>query len=302
MEQPSKYLKEGFTYPFIVQKEIVLPDGSEAWILRDIKNRQILLEKRNYRRYPIEAGLTLFCRVDKINCSGKIFLEPPHPVYRENENFDFCLIKSYHTGERGLIAVVKDVFGNEINVDLTEKTISKICGDKVRLKVKYVKKGIPMLIDPELQLINEFEEKKEYEFFVESLQELMNEASFFVLNDKAGNKHFIPAKWYKDFGIRVGEKITCEVVKISTGGQPILEPIHPEYKRGEVYQMRFMGEEELLSSKREFRHVVVIANHKREKFYILKKHFSEATIPLVISCKVEKYRKGRIYFEPVTIS
>lgn len=302
MSEPSKYLKEGLTYPFIVLKDTVLPDGSEVWIFQDIIGQKILLEKKNYVKYPIHAGETISCRVDRINCSGRIYLEPPHPVYADERVYEFDIVKKGESRGRGIIAVVRDIFGNELNVDISTSTVAKIINNKVELKVKLLKKGIPVVIDPELDQKTAFVEKQEYVFLVEGMQELKNGVNFYVLRDSAENKHFIHAEWYHGFDIRVGEQLVCEVVKIIGGGKPVLEPVHPLYQRGKTYRMAFVSEEIMPSSKEEFSNVVVISDHRGDKFYILKKLFAGKKIPRIVTCRVEKYRKGKIFFEPLNLT
>jgi hypothetical protein len=302
VSEPAKYLKEGLTYPFIVIKDSVLPDGMEVWILQDISGQKILLEKKNYRQYPIHAGETIPCRVDRINCSGKIYLEPPHPVYTDEGVYEFDIVKKVENRGSGIVAVVRDIFGNELNVDISASTAAKISNNKVELKVKMLKKGIPLVVDTELDKRAVFIEKQEYVFLLEGLQELKDGVSFYVLRDSHENKHFIHAEWYQGFDIRVGQQLVCEVVKIIGGGKPVLEPVHPFYQRGKTYQMAFVSEETLPSSRDEFRNVIVISDHRGDKFYILKKHFTGKKIPRIVTCRVEKYRKGKIFFEPVNLT
>lgn len=302
MKDPAKYLKEGMTYPFLVIKDSLLPDGSGAWVLQDIEERKILLEKKNYIHYTLKPGSTILCRVDKINCSGKIFLEPPHPVYQDNQVYDFEIVKIDRREKIGAIAVVIDLFGNEINADLSEKTMKEAVGNRVRLKVKLIKKGIPVVIDPEKDEVTVFEEKMQYLMYVEGEMELMNGVKFILLRDRDGNQHFLPAEWYSNYQLISGQEVFCEVVKLLGGGKPVLEPVHPEYKRGEHYQMAFVREEEMTSSKGEFRNVVVVSDSRGQRFYILKKYFEDKKIPRIITCRVEKYRKGKVFFEPVNLT
>ncbi len=302
MKDPAKYLKEGMTYPFVVIRESVLPDGTNVWLLQDIEDQKILLEKMNYTNYSFTPGSYIYCRVDKINCSGKIFLEPPHPVYKDNQLYDFDILKMNSSGSRGAIAVVKDMFGNEINVDLSEKTAGGTVGNKLHLKVKLVKKGVPLVIDPEKDEATVFEEKKQYIMYVEGQMELMNGVKFILLRDRDGNQHFLPADWYINYQLVSGQEVYCEVVKVLGGGKPVLEPVHPEYKRGEHYQLAFVREEEMTGSKGEFRNVVVVSDARGQRFYILKKHFESKKIPRIITCRVEKYRKGKVFFEPVNLT
>ncbi len=74
-------LEEGKEYLFLVEKLLKLPDA-DYFILIDEWERKYLLPQVYYQDYPIEAGKYITCNVNKINCNGKIFLEPRHPVYK----------------------------------------------------------------------------------------------------------------------------------------------------------------------------------------------------------------------------
>ncbi len=83
-------LEEGKEYEFYVEKLLPLPDG-KYYILVDNWNRKYLLPQQYYIDYPISVGTNIFCHVNKINCNGKIFLEPRHPIYKINDEDIFTL-------------------------------------------------------------------------------------------------------------------------------------------------------------------------------------------------------------------
>ena len=297
MKDPSKYLKEGEYYPFRVVRNTLLPDGSSAWMLEDLKQQKILLEKKNYRHYAFSTGQVIQCRVDKINCSGKVFLEPPHPYYQEGLVFEFDLIRFVSPG----IAVVRDVFGNDLNVAISELSLNESETGKLSLLVSFIQKGIPRLSDPHLPELVLFEAGKAYLFHVIGNEKLANEQEYMILADGSGNRHLLLAEWYRHFDVQPGTDLLCEIVKMKDGVTPVLEPVHPEYFRDEVYELKFIRFEEAVSSKGEFRKLVVVGNEKGEEFFILRKHFSDNEIPGQILCKVEKYRKGQVFFEPIAL-
>jgi hypothetical protein len=87
-----KQLEEGHEYNFFVEKLIDLPDG-KYFILRDEWERKYLLPQIYYTTYNIKEGMNIICNVNKINCNGKVFLEPQHPIYKVNDVDTFTLKK-----------------------------------------------------------------------------------------------------------------------------------------------------------------------------------------------------------------
>ena len=83
-------LQEGNEFSFKVEKKIILPDG-EYYILWAEFDQKYLLPIKFYYEFNIKIGDTIKCRIDKLNCNGKVFLEPEHPVYKvgDKEFFTF---------------------------------------------------------------------------------------------------------------------------------------------------------------------------------------------------------------------
>ncbi|HNV96223.1 MAG TPA: hypothetical protein PKG63_07095 [Bacteroidales bacterium] len=77
-------LEEGKIYRFYVEKLLSLPDAN-YYILIDDWNRKYLLTAEYYSDYSIKLNNYINCYVNKINCNGKIFLEPLHPIYKIGE-------------------------------------------------------------------------------------------------------------------------------------------------------------------------------------------------------------------------
>lgn len=90
MENLPLKFEEGQEYPFTVTGQIILPDAP-YFIIRDESGGKYLLRADYYTNYDIEDGKTIFCRIDKINCNGKIFMEPRHPVYKPGDKVKFVI-------------------------------------------------------------------------------------------------------------------------------------------------------------------------------------------------------------------
>ena len=110
-------LEEGRSYSFTKVKSIVLPGGEVNLILEGPDGKKYLLPVERYGEYNLRTKPELICKVDKINCSGKVFLEPEHPYYRVGERYDFLVVRTDEResilGEPEKIAWVRDLHGRE---------------------------------------------------------------------------------------------------------------------------------------------------------------------------------------------
>jgi hypothetical protein len=116
-------LSEGEWFPFKIHNLVQLQDGAWYYILQDINGLKHFMTAANYEKYGLETGNELTCKIERINCTGRIFLEPRHPIY---EN----------------VLIVKDILGNIIEVPVNgTKIVDIIDAKSVRCKVQSIKKG-----------------------------------------------------------------------------------------------------------------------------------------------------------------
>ncbi len=128
--------------------------------------------------------------------------------------------------------------------------------------------------------------------------------SFFVLADKMNYKILLPANYYADYGLKVGQNIKCRVDKINCNGQIFLEPEHPVYAENEKY----------------FFDVIEAGRRKNiidqdELFFVVKDAFSNKWMVTStdldnqnlinsekIECCVERIKKGKLFLKLVNES
>lgn len=139
-------LKEGEVYRFQVLKTVSIPDQGVFFQLRHPSSgRRLLLSASRYSNYGIEPGSIINCKVEKVSCTGKVYLEPKHPLYIEGNTYPFDIIKAVknkkHSGK--LLVKVHDLFSNAIEVGCTEDLL--INSKKINLRVEFMHKGIPSL-------------------------------------------------------------------------------------------------------------------------------------------------------------
>ena len=85
-------LNEGENHFFHVISIVNIVEEGDFYLLRHNTGRRILVPVKPYLKYNIKTGQQLNCRVDKVNCTGKVFLEPKHPVYEEGRNYRFKIV------------------------------------------------------------------------------------------------------------------------------------------------------------------------------------------------------------------
>jgi len=138
-------LTEGGWFPFKIHNLVHLQDEEWYYILEDINGLRHFIPAEYYKLYGFKPRDEISCKVDKLNCTGRMILEPRHPVYNEGETYSFELVK-YPTFNEPEILIVRDFLENIIKVPLCGNNKSFINGEKkVKCIVKSVKKGIPLL-------------------------------------------------------------------------------------------------------------------------------------------------------------
>ncbi len=250
MQKKSKtqYLEEGKNYPFIILKKIDF-SGKSHFVLSDINNRKLLLDAEHYTKYNLQIGQRIECKIDKINCSGQIFLEPAHPLYEINKTYAFIVeeITSRKNkfgeienrillkGESGFYAYASINLNHKLNI-----------GQKLFAKIMRIKKSIVYA-----QIQDKIEEEKEqyktnhfYPFFIEERKTLDDGKEYYILRNEKKQKFLIDAAFYKNYHLKIGSKINCLLTKYSSKFYYFLEPEHPYYKIGEYYDFEILSLEE----------------------------------------------------------
>jgi hypothetical protein len=146
----GKSLEEGKHYQFNVIGRITLQDERSYFILEDPYKIRHLLPFWLYEDYKIVTGLSISCKVDKINCTGRVYLEPEHPHYSEGHIYNFTLVRiDKKSPSDKLSLIVTDIFNNEISVDCpngyTLENHENMESGKVSCKLVRVRKGLPVL-------------------------------------------------------------------------------------------------------------------------------------------------------------
>lgn len=300
----KKFLSEGEFHKFIIHKCVLAPDNTQQYVLKGPFSKKYLLPKEYYEQYGFEAGQEITCRIDKINCSGRIFLEPEHPIYKVGEIYEFNIDEICEELDKlnnlRKVINVRDLLGNLIKV-YCESYVKVDNPKKISCKVERIKKGKMRLslysADIEKKILFE---GRYYSFEIIG-ETTKNHKKIFVLKDISGEKHILEKEYYKNFDIKIGKKINCKAVKIMEDGTFLLEPEHPYYKEGNVYTFKFLRVESELDFYKNKRNVIILSNKYNEECRLIT--FSKTllhSIPDKMECKLIKIRKGELMLSEVT--
>ncbi len=289
----------GSWYFFRIEKVSVIPEKGTHYVLYHESGRKMLLNAQYYVKYNFRIGQTIECRVDKVNCTGQVFIEPRHPVYNESSIYRFKKLAIHKNADKTFNLLVKDTFDNKIEVYFSKKY--EITDDNyVSLKVDRIKKGLLSLVLP---IAHEIESSINYsETVILKVIAIVSENSedYYSLLDNIGKTiSRLKVKHYSHYGLKVGNNCQCKILGYNTKGLMLVEPDNPWYKIGDSYFFKINTIESYVSLNGvEVINAIVLdeANNKcgvvigLEQMKLIENQTE-------VKCKVIGFRKGRPQLE-----
>ncbi len=291
-------IEEGKFYPFLILGIVEGVDGEEFFKLADPNGVKHLLKTQWYKKYDLKTGETIICHIDKINCNGRIFIEPEHPFYKLNNIYDFT-ISGFTKRIEGLevfeSAIVQDALGNEILIPKEDLSDELSVGEVVKYKVINIKKGKPFIFPanlPEADYTGFIPDEK-YHFKVIRIKRYSDKYQFFVIKDEKGREFLLREKFYEKYGISIGNSISCTFKNTKTGYY--LEPEHPYYKTGKIYEFDILEETVIYKYPELKEDALLLRNDFGKDIPISKKLVSKSDISSgKISCFVKDIVEGQL--------
>lgn len=280
-----------------LKKHIELSETEQYWVAETTDGQRFLIDYFQYEKYGFSVGKSIQVTVDKINCSGKVFIEPDHPVYERVKTFLFPIDTVLSQSENSISLIVQDVFENKIAVRYHSIDTDKIPGE-VELFVIGLRKGLPVLLDPVLKEQTPFKENEIYSFLV--LDKIkMEQQEYFQLEDDFHRIHLLPARFYKKYPIEIGKPLECYVVSIDQNAELKLEPVHPVFHLGHELDLNFVGEyngDEYIGRRHK---LYLLTDDEGNEFFMSVRFMEGREIPKRIRCRIEKIKKGQPLVEPL---
>lgn len=236
-------IREGKEYKFFVEKEIEAPDNKYYFVLKGPDQKRYLLPGNIYSDYNIKENTVIVCKVDKINCSGEVFLEPRNPWYTEGGTYNFKVVAhETRTGVAGSpvkVIIVSDRSQNLIAVPVADLSSIPRKGKEVTLKIERITKGKLYLVNHSGGLAdNSLNIGRVYEFVIEGTGLGVDDIDYFIIRDTFRNIHTIPREHYEYYGFKTGTRFRGKIVKYKKNGERTIEPENPYYEAGAVVKMK----------------------------------------------------------------
>lgn len=290
-------LIEHTSYSFRVVKSITLHEQKKFWILEDCNGYRYMLNASYYTDYGISPNQIIICKVDKINCSGKIYLEPNHPVYHEGNIYSFPIAHTVKIdslqSELASVVTVIDVFQHQWSLSMSHSPV-----DSCLCRVDRIKKGQLFLSDPASSTITWYNEGEDYSFTVDDIKNTIDQGECFFLRGENDHIHMLATANYLKYNILKGDIIICKVVKQHPSGVCVLEPRHPFYIPGKEYIFSVLCLEKKMSYRDtdEFVLTVVDAFGMQNQIAL----GTQLPYKTLLSCKevlceVERIKKGKLF-------
>ncbi len=302
MPKQKKQLIEGRYYHFTVIKTMLMQgDDQEYIVLEDPFHNRHMLPADQYKNYNLDPGKRIRCHIDRINCDGKIFIEPEHPFYKAGKTYNFEFVRKEtrinQIGESEEVAIVKDLMGKELVAPIDEpgKLLKKPLN--IPCKVIAVRKGKAHLsLIRRGRMVENLEVGKSYPFRVKKVARGVDDHDYYVLEDPYGQYHLLRQSYYSDYRITEGGKINGTVIKFGSDGRYLIEPDHPHYRIGKKYPFSVETTVKEKNLQNEYSCYLIVRDPWGEAYKILIEDFSDQTtgLPDTVYCMVEDVRKGKL--------
>lgn len=291
--------EQGIYYTFKILGIIDVPEKGNHYILLHESGRKMLLKREYYVKYNYEIGQDIACKVDKVNCTGQVFLEPRHPFYIEGKEYTFQKISIKEKIDKSLSLVVMDLLDNEIELFISQKQVHLI-NDQISLKVERIKKGFPILLFPKTQEKTANNHLSELIEFKITAIVSENSEEYYSLKDSLGKLTTrLKVKHYKHYGFKIGHKCYCKVNWFNPNGLVQVEPENPWYKIGESYLFKINSIENYLNLEGEEVKSVIVLDEANNKcgLTLSVEELKQIENQSEVRAKVIGFRKGRPLLE-----
>ena len=291
--------EKGSWYSFTISGLTNIPEKGDCYVLSHESGRKMLLKSSFYAKYNFLLGQNIECKIDKVNCSGQVFLEPKHPIYAEGNLYSFPLIKVNKEEKSLFNATVKDVFDNEIDVFIPQIKRYKI-NDSILLKVVQVKKGAAVLQQDKPEVITTLEKQigKKMKLRITNITKY-NSEDYYILTEENIDKAKLKVKHFKKYGFAIGDEISCQVTGFDLNNSIVVEPVNPWYVVGKSYLFKVDSIVEYVDLEGNISYNVIVLDIVKNKCGVKVDDHAVTRISKMnkIKCKVKGFRKGRPQLE-----
>lgn len=261
----------------------------EHFVVLKCDSEQYSLNANDYKGYSFNIGDKIKCRVDKINCSGKIFFEPEHPYYKEQNFYFFQFLRVIDREERNSIIEVLDRFGNIHQCKTSQKELES--GQSIKLWLQKISKGQFYLFDSDSEIPNNHSKGDVY-----SAPLIIDSNCYLVWKDK---KIFIDTSLYPWLDKHSGQIVSFFVQHYDLFGNPIIEIVHDDFLPGKKIWVKALREVTFPAGKSSTHHMIECIAENNIKVYLSHRFLATWKPGDRYFLQVDTVKKGRILLKPI---
>jgi hypothetical protein len=261
ISKPYKLI-EGNSYFFTILRVVQMPpDGEEYYVMESEFGSKHLLVKHFYQHYNLKKGRKILCRIDKINCSGRVFLEPEHPGCKPGDILEFSVTRDQvfvnSFGDEEILLILNDPWNGMAYLNVQERPELKN-NEVIKCKVERIKKGQLLISHPDFDQAGQIQEEGSIiEFSVIGIKTMAENYEYLIL-ENGSSQHYLRFKYYSDYGFSKYGKVKCRVLSEPCLYGHYLEPVHPYYEPGKEYLFDFLKTEDITTADGKIvKHVVI---------------------------------------------
>jgi len=223
-------LKEGQWYDFKIVKSTFFDDEAFYVLETPLKTR-MLIPQTPYLDYNFTNNQIILCKVDKVSCTGKIYLEPKHPFYKLNKSYLFPFVDQLKIqnlyGEQIDLVVMKDKLNQLIYLPLWRESATLL--PEILLKVIRIKKSKLFALPQDFPFDYKPVDKECLDLTIINAYAIPNDGAYYIFEDFAKRWHLAPMKYFGKMLLPIGFKVRAITSKYRTNSYYHLQFEHPRY-------------------------------------------------------------------------
>jgi hypothetical protein len=237
--------------------------------------------------------------VDKVSCSGKIYLEPEHPYYQVGKSYLFPVDEVrevtdlYHQPFK--LMVLKDRLNHLMYLPLWID--QKVLPKEVELRVIRIKKSMVFALPNEFPFDYRPMDGEWHKLKVINAFEMGDEGRFYLFEDELQKWHLAPVKYFGKQLLNLYAEVNAKVSMSRVSEYYNLEFEHPNYPFGTERYFDIISEKtvELATDKQEWQITVEIEGEVQNVNLPLSAKVNDPKILL----KIGLIRKGKLQLEAI---
>ena len=289
-------LKEGDIIKVEILKEITTPKGKPAFLAL-YHSRKFIISKNLFEDNQPIIGESIDCFVDKVNCSGQIYITP---LFHQSI---IGQIQSFKLRQK--VAVIDSLgkpkylyqLKNSKNQKAEILSYHSIDFDQTECTIIGVKKNKLTLESP---LFPDFSMSQNTLIKATIIEEriINNLGKCWIAQDNKGELHPISKEKFQHYNLSIGERISCSILGFDKYFNYKLEPKNPIYSVGKTYEFKTLRIEQIEDETGHMNSVLIVMDQLGMDASITQIP-NKITLSERVKARVYRINNGRVYLYKV---